>query len=278
MRSLLKECLFLKKARFLSSWKQLFDFLGAATKGWYCGLICTLRPKLNGSFLSGVFDSSSETGSSVNNMKASPNFSAIPAKGILKKCNSNPQLTKLEQRDGFSGLDRGMSEMGGTRARGSQSNHRHKRQPVPTQVVDINKYLKSQVSTKRLICALKKWLRVKKHLTWQGQPRQEHHSRHPDDIWQDEKDVWLKNRDDNWSTAGRETISPPKSLTTLGTENDYMSDVQSTYTDGTSTFRSRSGQSVNNMDPYLANQRQVWLNGPKDQLHFTPLFFIVDSA
>ncbi|XP_059093166.1 uncharacterized protein LOC131888343 isoform X2 [Tigriopus californicus] len=182
----------------------------------------------------GVFDSSSETGSSVNNMKASPNFSAIPAKGILKKCNSNPQLTKLEQMEGFGGLDRGMSDMGGTRARGPQGSHRHKRQTLPSQVVDINKYLKSQ-----------------------GQPRQEHHSRHPDDIWQDEKDVWLKKRDDNWSTTGRETVSPTKSLTTLGTENDYMSDVQSTYTDGTSTFRSRSGQSVGNVDPYQPNQRQI---------------------
>ena len=42
-------------------------------------------------------ESSSET-SSVNNPLRKPNFDApAPAKGILKKSNSNPQLTKLEQ-------------------------------------------------------------------------------------------------------------------------------------------------------------------------------------
>ena len=43
-------------------------------------------------------ESSSETSSVHNNPLRKPNFDApAPAKGILKKSNSNPQLTKLEQ-------------------------------------------------------------------------------------------------------------------------------------------------------------------------------------
>eukprot|EP00095_Tigriopus_kingsejongensis_P009844 maker-scaffold21_size687808-snap-gene-5.36 protein:Tk09844 transcript:maker-scaffold21_size687808-snap-gene-5.36-mRNA-1 annotation:"ring finger protein 31" len=184
----------------------------------------------------GAFDSSSETGSSVNNMKSKPNFKATPSKGILKKYSSNPQLAKLEQMEGFAGHDRGMSEMGAPRSKGGHAQRQHmKHQPEPQpQVVDINKYLKTQ-----------------KH------PRHEGHRHHPDDIWQDEKEVWLKQRDDNWSTAGRETLSPSKSLTTMGTENDYMSDVQSTYTDGTANYRPRAGQPGNGLDPYQPDPRQI---------------------
>ena len=47
----------------------------------------------------GHYESSSET-SSINNPLRKPNFDApAPSKGILKKSNSNPQLTKLEQEE-----------------------------------------------------------------------------------------------------------------------------------------------------------------------------------
>lgn len=46
----------------------------------------------------GPYDSSSE-GSHLGHLKAQPNFSAAPSKGILKKSSSNPQLTKLEEEE-----------------------------------------------------------------------------------------------------------------------------------------------------------------------------------
>ena len=69
------------------------------------------------------YESSSETGSSMHNNPPTrkPNFDApAPAKGILKKSNSNPHLTKLE-------LD---AKVGGSGKNGP-----------PSHVVDIKKYL-----------------------------------------------------------------------------------------------------------------------------------------
>ena len=61
-------------------------------------------------------ESSSETSSIQNNPLRKPNFEAPPpAKGILKKSNSNPHLTKLEQETKSNG--------------------------PPGRVVDIKKYL-----------------------------------------------------------------------------------------------------------------------------------------
>ena len=69
-----------------------------------------------------------------NPLKSQPNFSAAPAKGILKKASSNPQLTKLEE-DEFVQGPHGMSEFA------MQTKRLSNFQP---NVVDIKKYLKSQ--------------------------------------------------------------------------------------------------------------------------------------
>ncbi len=46
----------------------------------------------------GRYESSSEASNANNHSSKRPNFEApAPAKGILKKSSSNPQLTKLEQ-------------------------------------------------------------------------------------------------------------------------------------------------------------------------------------
>ena len=85
-----------------------------------------VRHQNNNSHNERYIESSSETGSSMNNNPAvptrKPNFDApAPAKGILKKSNSNPQLTKLE-------LDSKFGKSG--------------ERPAPIgKVVDIKKYL-----------------------------------------------------------------------------------------------------------------------------------------
>ncbi len=104
-----------------------------------------------------------------------------PAKGILKKATSNPQLAQLDmqERAGAEDFD--------------------KRLPpdafFPT-VVDINKYLKQAGGGA-------------------GMPP----AAPPSTVA----------ATDAWSTAGtmRDPHSPPKSLTTMAPENDYMSDVAS---------------------------------------------------
>ena len=91
-------------------------------------------------------DSSSESSNMIPGLKSQPNFSATPAKGILKKSSSNPQLTKLEldEQFGGGGGDGGPPDgQGGVVSEFAMATKRLNHfQP---NVVDIKKYLKQQV-------------------------------------------------------------------------------------------------------------------------------------
>ena len=74
-------------------------------------------------------------------LKSQPNFSATPAKGILKKSSSNPQLTKLELDEQFGGVGNG-GQAGVVSEFAMATKRLNNFQP---NVVDIKKYLKQQV-------------------------------------------------------------------------------------------------------------------------------------
>ena len=143
--------------------------------------------------LSGCFESSSE--SSFQPLKSNKSLlsNATPAKGILKKATSNPQLTHLDMQE----------RNGGGRSMALPN--------FTPNVVDINKYLKQQ----------------QQHHQQQRQDNGDADS----ELWarqsREAVDAWSTAGTVRTHNSLRDPHSPPKSLTTATPENDYMSDVAS---------------------------------------------------
>ena len=167
------------------------------------------------------YESSSET-SSINNPLRKPNFDApAPAKGILKKSNSNPQLTKLEQ-DEKSGGHSAKSEFGMI----TKTLQKHLApNNGPGKVIDIKKYLDQTRHNPKLV-----------------QNLNGNNGIDSGDIWQNEKANWMRSVGD-----GRERYSPPKSSISGAADNDYLSDVETNA--GGRMYRSVShGQSLGEIE------------------------------
>ena len=155
------------------------------------------------------YESSSET-SSINNPLRKPNFDApAPAKGILKKSSSNPQLTKLEQEE--RGGPGAQSEFGMI----TKTLQRHLAPKGPGKVIDIKKYLDQT--------------RHSPSVTSNGADN--------GDIWHNEKSNWMRTVGDE-----RDQYSPPKSSIINEPESEYLSDVETNA--GGRMYRAVSGLSI----------------------------------
>ena len=155
------------------------------------------------------YESSSET-SSINNPLRKPNFDApAPAKGILKKSSSNPQLTKLE-----------LEERGGVAAQSefgmiTKTLQRHLAPKGPGKVIDIKKYLDQT----------------------RHSPSVASNGVDNGDIWHNEKSNWIRTVGDD-----RDRYSPPKSSILNEPEAEYLSDVETN--PGGRMYRAVSGLSL----------------------------------
>ena len=171
------------------------------------------------------YESSSET-SSINNPLRKPNFDApAPAKGILKKSSSNPQLTKLEQEE--RGGVNAQSEFGMI----TKTLQKHLAPKGPGKVIDIKKYLDQT--------------RHSPSVTSNGIDS--------GDIWQNEKSNWMRTVGDE-----RDRYSPPKSSILNEPESEYLSDVETNA--GGRMYRAASGLSLGDNE-HLTEQdssRQVY--------------------
>ena len=162
------------------------------------------------------YESSSET-SSINNPLRKPNFDApAPSKGILKKSNSNPQLTKLEQEERGGGL--AQSELGMI----TKTLQKHLTPSGPGKVIDIKKYLDQTRHNPNLIGPKTNGI-------------------DSGDIWQNEKANWMRSVGEQ-----RDRYSPPKSTTANAPDHEYLSDVETNV--GGRMYRSVSGQSLGDLE------------------------------
>ena len=165
----------------------------------------------------GHYESSSET-SSINNPLRKPNFDApAPSKGILKKSNSNPQLTKLEQEERSSMA--AQSEFGMI----TKTLQKHLAPTGPGKVIDIKKYLDQTRHNPNLLNSK----------TTNGQDS--------GDIWQSEKANWIRSVGDQ-----KDKYSPTKSSNTNVQDHEYLSDVETNA--GGRMYRSVSGQSLGDLE------------------------------
>ena len=165
----------------------------------------------------GHYESSSET-SSINNPLRKPNFDApAPSKGILKKSNSNPQLTKLEQEERSSMA--AQSEFGMI----TKTLQKHLAPTGPGKVIDIKKYLDQTRHNPNLLNSK----------TTNGQDS--------GDIWQSEKANWIRSVGDQ-----KDKYSTAKSSNTNVQDHEYLSDVETNA--GGRMYRSVSGQSLGDLE------------------------------
>lgn len=172
-------------------------------------------------------ESSSETSSLHNsNPLRKPNLDApAPAKGILKKSNSNPHLTKIEHEKGGSKKMNAGGDVG-----------------PPAKVVDIKKYLAQTQNNPNLISRVENGERD-----------------FANDIWQQEKANWMRHHS-NSSPSSRSTAA--NAAPENDYMSDVASNSSTTPNVGRMMTRSVSGHSLADLE-YLQQLEQQSKQQPR---------------